>query len=610
MPSQSVTDKLTDLLLKLDDLAATSKVPVEEYQNILLRIAKDVPLTDTNINTVLYHVHRLRAWDIGRAHHVLVNVTKKLVSEGGSQSWLEKFIITIIWNFMPAPESTDVLSMLQEVFEDVSLASKALLGSTATHAAQVLLWKRFEGAYHKGEFETSISWCRLSLHAIFSSCGPVNEGKIRRRMIMCALSMSEPDQAKTFISDMSDAVRQEASTQYLLFKAALLSKDFDTAAECLGILCRSSIDGDSFIYSCVIEAQRCGDSGLALTSMRHVLARYEANPNGGLHIPALLRSYIRLLIRELSCSETQSPDQQAETCHMFELAVTEAKTTKSLDREVIFSTLELDWFSKNAYNLALNFCTLWDPHHTVRLVEASERLLELYPNDISQELGNDLSLRRMFCAFLSSSLYLITARCEKDSDKQLHSYSEVRKAVDKWRCHFHGQLERLEGLARQDLQKKHISLLMYDFEAAAILKAWGSFQNIIDDCQKYNVQQQYAILADITLSSGAPEDVIVGVVQQIVDATCTSTAENTVTLARWVRCLISLAFTSEPTTAEKIVEKILHNLASRSKVLPSLFAFSLRESKTDHAGYYVARQERISKRGARMAGCDAFQPGD
>lgn len=42
-----------------------------------------------------------------------------------------------------------------------------------------------------------------------------------------------------------------------------------------------------------------------------------------------------------------------------------------------------------------------------------------------------------------------------------------------------GQVGRLEGGAKDDLQRKHVSLLAFDFEAAARLKAWGSFKQII-----------------------------------------------------------------------------------------------------------------------------------
>ena len=54
--------------------------------------------------------------------------------------------------------------------------------------------------------------------------------------------------------------------------------------------------------------------------------------------------------------------------------------------------------------------------------------------------------------------------------------------IDDFRVNVKGQLNRLDGGAKSDLQRKHASLLTFDYEAAARLKAWASLDQIIKVC--------------------------------------------------------------------------------------------------------------------------------
>ena len=65
---------------------------------------------------------------------------------------------------------------------------------------------------------------------------------------------------------------------------------------------------------------------------------------------------------------------------------------------------------------------------------------------------------------------------------QLQYYTDVRKVINDFRIDVKGQVNRLEGGAKADLQRKHASLLSFDYEAAARLKAWGSLGQIIKVC--------------------------------------------------------------------------------------------------------------------------------
>lgn len=68
----------------------------------------------------------------------------------------------------------------------------------------------------------------------------------------------------------------------------------------------------------------------------------------------------------------------------------------------------------------------------------------------------------------------------------------MRKAIDDFRVNVKGQADKLEGGAKADLQRKHASLLAFDYEAAARLKAWDSLDQIIKVCNSKTTPGQKA----------------------------------------------------------------------------------------------------------------------
>ena len=115
-------------------------------------------------------------------------------------------------------------------------------------------------------------------------------------------------------------------------------------------------------------------------------------------------------------------------------------------------------------------------------------------------MAADLALRRLFCDFLSGSLLTVLARgedniqdqvyrsmleCGSCLHKQLQHYLNLRKAVDDFRKYAKVQIDRLDGGAKDDLQRKFSGLLTFDYEAAARLKAWGSFTTILNVRETY-----------------------------------------------------------------------------------------------------------------------------
>ncbi|MCJ1461183.1 hypothetical protein MMC28_011565 [Mycoblastus sanguinarius] len=168
----------------------------------------------------------------------------------------------------------------------------------------------------------------------------------------------------------------------------------------------------------------------------------------------------------------------------------------------------------------------------------------------------DLSLRRLFCHFLCGSLLIVIARSEDNVGDQLQHYLNVRRVVDDIRTFIKDQINSLEGGAKDDLRRKHTSLLAFDYEAAARLKEWGSLPHIIKESETYGYRKIYGVLADITLSSEAPSETIIVTLQQIINITWKHDTNDIDKFSRWVRCLFSLALTSNIETAEQLLDQV------------------------------------------------------
>ena len=102
----------------------------------------------------------------------------------------------------------------------------------------------------------------------------------------------------------------------------------------------------------------------------------------------------------------------------------------------VFSVSELNWFSRNTYNLSLKVCASWKPRYTLRLLRCciqvsgavhcafrESRLIPVqfidqYP-ELDGEPVHDLDSRRLHCDFLCVSLLIVEARAEDSIEAQV-----------------------------------------------------------------------------------------------------------------------------------------------------------------------------------------------
>lgn len=131
-------DRLVVLLLKLDLFAADVSHSAQEYCDILHMIVRTVHLTDTNVKTILHHVHKFRPRSPLMAHRVLVTLFTERLLGAAETKWIEKVLITIIWNCMNLTDSLDVLTSLSDVCDALANGAAKVLSANATHAAQIV----------------------------------------------------------------------------------------------------------------------------------------------------------------------------------------------------------------------------------------------------------------------------------------------------------------------------------------------------------------------------------------------------------------------------------------------------------------------------------------
>ena len=134
-------DKLAVLLLKLEGVAFDGDASVQDYCDVLQRIVRTVHLTDTNVKTIIHHAHELRSRSPPMAHTVLNTLLMERLLGAEEQKWVEKVLVTIIWNYTTSADFSNTLDPLTELFDTLSASSISVLSPSATHAAQIVRTK-------------------------------------------------------------------------------------------------------------------------------------------------------------------------------------------------------------------------------------------------------------------------------------------------------------------------------------------------------------------------------------------------------------------------------------------------------------------------------------
>lgn len=179
------------------------------------------------------------------------------------------------------------------------------------------------------------------------------------------------------------------------------------------------------------------------------------------------------------------------------------KNLKDASGKTLFHVKELEWFCQNAYNLGLKHAGDWDLRNIVRILTACSTLIRKFPDELTAEVASDLSLRSIFCNFLTSSALVALARAEDDCEQNLQDYLAVRRHIAEADEEIQSQLQSksIDQRSATDLLGKLAQLLAFDFEAAVALKKYPDLGEIVLKAEQCQDLDTYKTMADCALRS-------------------------------------------------------------------------------------------------------------
>lgn len=174
--------------------------------------------------------------------------------------------------------------------------------------------------------------------------------------------------------------------------------------------------------------------------------------------------------------------------------------------ETRWTTAELDWFSKNSYNLSIDHLSSWSRCHSLRMLRSCISFIDQYPSDVGEQVADDLALRKILCELCAAITLLALARGNDHIESSLQNYLQLRKHVSSFDALLQDKLVKFEEGIAEDLIQKLSVLLTYDFEAACRLKAWNDLGEIILKAEICKEMKMYELMADCILNAQAPTD--------------------------------------------------------------------------------------------------------
>ncbi|KAK0108931.1 hypothetical protein ONS96_002768 [Cadophora gregata f. sp. sojae] len=569
-------DRLVVLLLKLEVLSApTSDTGAAfdsvSYLEILQRMIRTIILNDGNFKLIMFHVRKLNDKSPSLASKALDDFLVLRIIEADCDEWFGKALVTRLWIALSQRESPDSLAQIEDLFSTIVAKSTRPASPAATLAAHTLLWKRIELNYTSGQYDAAEKWCRLAMHQIFAKSGELNMARLSRKLLLCALARKDIGSAREIFSSMPSAAQNEAMTRFLMYRIAVRCDEQELAAECLQIISSTSNDDPKLMYACVLDAQQAGNKSHTLNALQHVLEKstYETT---SVNLASLLRLTITLTVQALDeASKKQNNSAEFEAtleklCTMYEKGSAAARRARLSKKglEAIWTIDELHWFSKNSYNLAIKHLAIWDSFHLLRMLACCIDFIDQYPQDITQQITDDLTLRKMFCDFTAATALVSLARGEDNVEVQLQNYLRLRKHVESFDVQLQKKAGNIPEEAEADLRRKLTILAAFDFEAACRLKAWDDFAEIILKASACKSTQVYEIMADIVLCSEAPTPVLVQTIKRIINEMWGMDQFDIVKLAKYLRCLVQITISDNMDIAVELLDQA-HRFAEESE---------------------------------------------
>ncbi|PGH36716.1 hypothetical protein GX50_00376 [[Emmonsia] crescens] len=545
------------ILLNLDIISKATSPDSQRYFEKLCHLVRTVPVTEFNFEMITRYVHQLNKWSSELALDVLQQLLLQRLVLHNDISILERCFVTYFWMQTALSGLTAGLDSLSAVADKIGESLRKPLSEEATQASLILLWKKSNIAYEHKEYDVAEKWCLLARHIIFENGGETNKAKLCRKLMLCALGKIDGTKARQWFNEMPEASRSESLTQYLLYRVALLDRDAELAKGCLETLSKQGAGSENYILACLAETRHIEDKHQEVVALRILLDMLDKKSLDGIHLPALLRYTIRLLVAEVSSTDQSIQVEVIEnTCNLFEISSVKAIEYRDQPNGSPFSISEMEWFSRNSYNLAVKYCTIWNTSPVLSLVSTCIKFLDMYPSNLSQKQLYAVTLRRLLCHFLGALLSMARARTETDAPAQTDYYLDSRNHIQNFRGIFSSEITHWDETHRHDLLKKQRTLLAFDFEAAVRLRQWESLDEIIDESESFADDILYGTFSDAMLCSDAPIENTTRVLQKITTHIVRrGEVRDASKLSCWVRCQFQLALDSNVEMAENVLDQ-------------------------------------------------------
>ncbi|OQO08372.1 hypothetical protein B0A48_06242 [Cryoendolithus antarcticus] len=458
-------------------------------------------------------------------------------------TWLEKAVVTYtsVCTATAFTSACKPVATLTTLFDAIIHATQSPLSARTTHTIQTLIWN----ASAKSTGENTKSWLHLVQHCLFDSAGVVNKARIGRKAIKIALDCRDLDAARASYFQLPETARNESATRYLAFKIALSMNDTQMASDCLDVLMKQSSKDPKYLYACVLEAQTSNDRTLAVAAFQRLVVQ----PLQGVHLPALLRCTARLHIGELDQPNTPPDEVMHELLRVFDIAADNVKLFRQAGDDQ--HRAEMQWWSKNTYNLALRLCSEVHPEYVVRLARLCARFLSCLPKDDGNMHQDNILDRRRICHFLAATALTVLGRsCDDGTEESLQYYTEIRKEVQAYTA---PELAQPEIQWDPSTSARTLELYKFDLEAILKLQQWETLKSALERCLQLDNIDRWDTLVDIVLviherasALKAPTSSttdIPALLSKIINEVWRQDREVT-KLARWIRITFTIISTS------------------------------------------------------------------
>ena len=235
-----------------------------------------------------------------------------------------------------------------------------------------------------------------------------------------------------------------------------------------------------------------------------------------------------------------------------------------------------------------------------RQAQCSLYFLAQYPSNLDIESKSSHAHLCVIVRFLSISLLVLLARDAATRTEQVRLYRDLQTHAQAFTTSHKTWLSLDDQPNFNDYNKESSSVLVFYFEASTRLQDWSTCQRLAQESQSFQSPELQSVLGDLTLSSTAPNSILVSLLEQTVNNTFCIQTFDVALLSRWIRCLFRLTQSSMLDAAETLLYRAIILATAHKEVYPpeevEWLAVSAFNRATD---FFVAEQDENCERWAQ-----------